>query len=344
MSDVTLETALKERAQHSENAESLLQQYTQTKDYLIDEFYPWVQANCPYYTDHGEQHVKAVISQASRLLENQLRNLESGDLNELDVYILCTGILWHDVGMVANREDHEKLSTEISERVKELAFPTTGIKRAVDDVIKGHRKDNGLDIPSSYEMYELNNEHYKIYPKALAAVLRFADEISETQGRVSSSEFIRGSVPEESKIFWRYAETIQACSPDLNGKQIYLNIEVPLHRAIETYPCPDPFVDRADDGEISLIEYIICRLEKMVNELAYCERYFNRYVEVREVKASLSVLDKSNGAVSEMEETLGAAGLRNSGAYPNITIYEDFFSAHSECKPETLQTKGMEQD
>ena len=341
MSDINLESELEKTlldlSEDSDNASQFLDQYKQTKRHLQNEMYPWVQSNCNWFTDHGEQHISAVMNQASRLLENELRDFESGDLTELDIFILLTAILWHDVGMIVNRADHERISTEVADRFRDIAFPSTSIKATTDDIIKGHRNKAGLDIPQRDATFNIGNEIYKIYPKALAGILRFADEISETQERVSGDTWIQESVPEESEIFWRYAETIQGCHPHLNGKSVNLNIEVEYEKAVKMYPCPGSFEEREnEDGEISLIEYIICRLEKLVNELAYCERYFNRYAEIREANVDITVRDDSNTIIQEANETLAATGLTTKGTYPDVNIYEDFFEEYSEWRPDQL--------
>ncbi|WP_420181837.1 HD domain-containing protein [Haloarcula sp. KBTZ06] len=341
MSKVTFETGLEQAlisaAEDSENAAGFLEQYKQTKRYLENEMYPWVQSNCSWYTDHGEQHITAVMNQASRLLKNELRDLDEGDLNELDLFILLTGILWHDVGMIIDRSEHERISTEVNSRFRDIAFPSTSIKATTDDIIKGHRHQAGLNIPKKSATFNIKGGVYKIYPKSLAGILRFADEISETQERVSGDTWVRETVPEESEIFWRYAETIQGCHPHLNAKAINLNIEVSFERATEMYPCPGSFEERRNEnGEISLIEYIICRLEKLVNELSYCERYFNRYAEIREANVEITIRDDSNNIIKEINETLAAAGLTTKGNYPNINIYDEFFEEYSEWKPHQL--------
>lgn len=338
MPEVTLEEILRNRAQTSDNAAEFLGQYEQTRDYLEDEFYEWVQAECSWFTNHGEEHVSSVMNQASRLLYNDLRNIEEGELNELDIFILLTSILWHDVGMVKNRTEHEHISTEVSERFRDIAFPSTAVKRVVDDVVKGHRKKNGLDIPAHKNTFNFGDRVYDVYPKSLAAVIRFADEISETQERVSGDRWIKSQVPEESKIFWAYASTIQGCVPDINGKQIKLNIELEKDEALADYDCPSDFEGRGEDGRITLLQYIVCRIEKLINELSYCERHFNRYVEIRNLELSLTIRDDgTHERLKELETTLGATGFTSPGAYPDVEIYSDFFNQYSDWTPEEVR-------
>lgn len=336
--DSPLEQTLVDLAEESNNASEFLGYYKQTKNHLEDEMYPWVQSNCNWFTDHGKQHITAVINQSSRLLKNELRDIDSGDIDELDIYALLTAILWHDVGMIVHRADHERISTEVADEFKDIAFPTTAIKATIDDIVKAHRNESGLDIPQRSSDFNYNGEVYKIYPKSLAAILRFADEISETQERVSGSSWVRSTVPHESRIFWRYAETIQGCYPDLNGKTVKMNIELDSEQAVTKYLCPDSFENRQDDNEeITLIEYVVCRLEKLVNELTYCERYFNRYTEMREVEVDITVRGESNDIEKGIKETLAASGLTSTDSYPNLNIFEEFFDQHNQWRPSQLR-------
>ncbi|MCO8242960.1 hypothetical protein [Haladaptatus sp. AB643] len=343
MSEVTLEAALNELAKDSDNAEEFLREYEQTKSYLEQQIYPWVQANCSWFTDHGRQHIDAVINQASRLLEDELRNVGDNDLTELDIFILLTSILWHDVGMIVDRSEHDQISTDVFDELQTMGAMSPNVKRVITDIIKAHRGDSGLDIPQKNTSFTINGKIYKIYPKALAGILRFSDEISETQERVSSDRWVRDTVPVESRIFWRYAQTIQSCYPLLNGKAIKVVIGMEVDDAIEMYPCPDSFEHRGNqNGEISLIQYIICRLEKLINELAYCERYFNRYVEIRDVELTLTIRGSDQTIEHEINETLGAAGLTKMGTYPSVTIYDEFFNQYSRCKPDNLPSGSNE--
>jgi hypothetical protein len=49
------------------DAATLKRSYETMKGYLEKHHYPWVQANCPYFTDHGKAHITAVIHSASEL-------------------------------------------------------------------------------------------------------------------------------------------------------------------------------------------------------------------------------------------------------------------------------------
>ena len=131
---------------------------------------------------------------------------------------------------------------------------------------------------------------FTVYPRALAAIVRFADEISENRSRISLA--LMPEVPPESQIYWQYANCITAVRPDPSRERVILSIEVPDGSAAERFLCPEELSNRVDGSKnISLIEYLILRLEKMNNELAYCEPEFHsRYANIREILVRLSIL------------------------------------------------------
>src|SRR5436309_2883096 len=106
----SLEVELKRRADAGEeDAADLWGRYKSMKGYLTREYYPWIQANSPFLTDHGEQHIRSVIQAASSLLNKHLSpeiEIQKRSLSSLDIFLVLSGILWHDVGNVYGRSGH----------------------------------------------------------------------------------------------------------------------------------------------------------------------------------------------------------------------------------------------
>lgn len=88
---------------------------------------------------------------------------------------------------------------------------------------------------------------------------------------------------------------------------------------------------------MTLIEYIVCRLEKMNNERAYCAPRFSQYALIWELAISLTVT-KDNERVSEYEDQviLRDVGLPPA-AYPNIGIFDGFFAQRPHWRPEKIK-------
>lgn len=331
-----LESHLDKLAADDGVADYLIENFKSVHRYLEEDYYRWVQANCSHFTDHGEHHIKTVISQASALLEEHIEDPDEGELSAVDVYLLLSAIIWHDVGMVKHRAGHEEAVTEFTEEVKRMAFPNPGVQGVIERIVKAHTGgDHALQIPKRKENITIKHRSYTVYSRALAAILRFADELAENPGRVSSSIF--STVPEESKIFWKYSESIKGINPQPRRQRINVDVELGIDDAVSQFICPDKYEDRAVDGEISLIEYIVCRLEKMNSEKTYCAPEFKRFVDISEIDARITILDGDRNEIAEVNEILRDTGLKGEKQYQQVRIFDDFFAEHSSLKPESLE-------
>jgi len=97
--------------------------------------------------------------------------------------------------------------------------------------------------------------------------------------------------PLRAKSIGNLQNCITASRPDPTRERVVLTIEVPDSAAPQTFPCPKELQHRADSSKyMSLIQYLISRLEKMNNERAYCEPDFRRYLTVREISVRLSIM------------------------------------------------------
>jgi hypothetical protein len=168
----------------------------------------------------------------------------------------------------------------------------------------------------------------------LAAIVRFADEISESRSRISLA--LMSKVPPENQIYWQFANCITASRPDPSRDRVVLTIEMPDAAAPQKFLCPKDLLHRADtEKQMSLIQYLISRLEKMNNERAYCEPEFrSRYVVVREILVRLSIVADTqllNGY--ELEFALAGNGLAEQATYPSIDVFDRFFAQYPTWAP-----------
>ena len=145
--DVSLETELESRSKTQCDPLYLWPRYLAMKNYLSQEYYRWIQANCPYYTDHGDHHIKTVIQAASGLLSQQLNGTRKNDLTTLDLFLILSEILWHDVGNVLERSGHAARIAEMTEEIKKLGFPDLQVQRLVIDISRAHSGKDGLSVP-----------------------------------------------------------------------------------------------------------------------------------------------------------------------------------------------------
>jgi len=324
-----LEVELEKRSETDGAAIALWHRYAAMKDFLSREYYPWVQANCPYYPDHAQGHVESVIQTAS-LLVGKLE-----DLTSLDLFLMLSAIVFHDAAMVYGRTEHHDQITRIMEGIRGLGFIDVTVQRLTEEIAKAHTGEKGLAIPRRNEDCTLGSTSFTVYPRALAAILRFADEVSETRSRVSQS--LMSQVPQENRIYWDYAYCVSATKPDPARERVVVSVELHDDMPTRRYQCPDEFRSYSDCRcQISLVEYVVCRLQKMNRERAYCAPAFGRYSTIENLFVRMTAL-KGGSRVEgyEDEVVLGGDGLGQL-SYPAIEIFHNFFGRYPRWQPDKL--------
>ena len=331
----SLERELEERIHRDQDAESLWPRYKAMKDYLEFNYYRWVQANCPFFTDHGEQHIKAVIQAASLLLRPYLLSPKKQGLKSMDIFLILSAIIWHDAAMVLGRSRHADNISKLTDEISALGFADPTVRRLVIDIARAHRGRTGLNLPHSEEDITTKEMPDTVYPRALAAIVRFADEISENRSRISL--LLLDQIPEDKKIYWHYAASIVASRPEPERERVVVTVELELDSVIRRFQCDPDFPDRADDsGRLTLLEYVLCRLEKMNNELIYCRTHLSKFTTLQEIEARLTIVRREVrlAGYDNLTITLGATGLNE---YPNVPLFENFFQQHPEWQPDELK-------
>ncbi len=222
------------------------------------------------------------------------------------------------------------LRCPLSNSVKVTDF---GVFVKLDDDLEGliFSGEEGLNIPRSEE--DCTTPDHKIctvYPKALAAVIRFADEISENRSRISLP--LLETVPAENKIYWEYSNCVSASKADPIRERVIITLEIQSNKISQKFNCSE-FCERTDNsGQMSLIEYIICRLEKTNNERIYCTTHLSRYVSIREIEVRFNIF-KNHKRLSNYELT----HVISKDSYPNIDLFNDFFEDYPQWMPENLE-------
>jgi len=107
-----------------------------------------------------------------------------------------TAILWHDVGMVIDRATHAELVYEMIEKVSDM-FPNPTIKGLVAQIANAHKGSSSLDNLPVESYCTIEKSGQEVNPAMLAAIVRFADEISENHTRASLQ--LLDSVPESRR-------------------------------------------------------------------------------------------------------------------------------------------------
>jgi hypothetical protein len=78
--------------------------YSATRSKLVDQIFSEIKGIVPSLSDHGEKHINNVLNNACDLLSEKHK---SHGLSGIDLYCLGMFILFHDVGNLFGRENHQ---------------------------------------------------------------------------------------------------------------------------------------------------------------------------------------------------------------------------------------------
>lgn len=327
----TLEDALREYG-NPENCPSCVYvaNYFAMKTHLEAHYYPWIHDKHPWFTDHGQRHIESVKHAVDRLLFDD----SARRLSFLDIYLLLVSVIWHDVGMLSERSNHSIEAQKYINKVKEFCFANQAIERIVSQIVRAHSGKQGWSFLNTSEIISsCAKKTYEVYPRSLAALLRFADEVSENCTRITTT--LIDQVPPENQIYWYYAKSIVGSLPEPKRQRHTLAIELEKSDATRTFNCPEEYHHRADsEGNITLIQYIICRIEKMNNERAHCYPHMNLLADIQKISVRLLIKDGDTQVINETFD-FGDKGL-STDTYPNIDLYTEMLRKCTFLSPSSM--------
>lgn len=234
--------------------------YLNTKKNLCEHILEEIKVRLPDHTDHGERHVKDVMSNAAKLLGNKIESMDG-----LNLYCLLMAILFHDTGNYYDRKNHQKNISEIygfaRPKAKGLNFRME--QMLIMSIVKAHcgfaddKTKNTLKFVDQTSLHDLKQT---INTRELAAIVRFADELAEGSHRTSYFKFEKGEYDQGSKIFHQYAKITN------------LTIDPQLERIALTYNIDVDKTGTGDDLE-ELIAFAFERIIKLDQERRYTKHY-----------------------------------------------------------------------
>ncbi|MES2661170.1 MAG: hypothetical protein V4689_21295 [Verrucomicrobiota bacterium] len=260
------------RDQLNSEGETLFGEYLHERAYLFDNLLEEIKNSFPDGTDHGPRHIVNVLNNADRLLD--VESLQRGNDKSTDelcsLHWLCliSSILYHDVGNVIDRKDHQHKVEEIYNKVWGQKAKNRMQHRDLIRLITRAHCGTALD-GSSDTLKEVSNKvpfrGKPIRAQELSAIIRLADELAEGEQRTSLYRLESGGYSAESIVYHEYA------------KATHVTIDKSSRRIALTYYIN---VERGEDGEISdepklrkLIEFIFHRIQKLDEERQYTRHY-----------------------------------------------------------------------
>jgi len=265
--------------------------YTTARKNLLENILEEIKRIQPNMTDHGPRHICDVLKNIQELLgesigewNNQSKLLSNGKLNGVELYILGLSALFHDVGNVFSRTEHQNQIGHIYD----FAMGTnTGNqhdeqKKLVLSICRAHCGEgpDGSKNTLSFVGDSSQLERLEVKPRLLAPLLRFADELAEGEQRTSHFMISQDAYSSDSMSYHKYAN----CSS--------VNIDRKNGRICLTYHIK--IGDNANNGVSSLKEletllpFIYKRIEKLNQERQYARYYCFLLEPFKEVSATFN--------------------------------------------------------
>lgn len=278
-SNTELENLL-EKELHScfddQKAKSFCSLYQTAKEYLCNNIYSEIKGIEPSLTDHSERHIKNVLEKAWQLI-----NKKNDCFNVIEIYLLCTCILFHDVGNIHGRAGHNTKVADIYNKIRNGNSFCNQERQLLLRVVRAHcgkskrgDKDTLIDVDESSNLFD---HHIRL--RELAAILRFADELAEGPQRTSQYIIEKRIIDDSAILYHKYASITEVHVDDGNGRIVLsYNIDYPINEL--------PLKD--------LLRFVYSRILKMDMERRYCKYYAPTLDKFKKTEASINFTIKGD--------------------------------------------------
>lgn len=264
------------------NKKQLVEKYVSLERILNERWHPnanlgaAIQGN-GLLTDHGVDHINAVMYHGLAILGTKLRYLSG-----YEIYLLLLAIHFHDLGNIYGREQHEEKIGNVMQNLGE-ALELDGVEREfVFAIAKAHGGYNDGDKDTiRYVNVDETCNGVQVRAKMLAAVLRFADEISDDFSRAAYDNI---EIPKENKVFHLYSKVLEPVS--IQGETIKFHFRIP-------YEYTQNRVGKGNE-EVFLYDEILNRLTKCMRELEYCRKYANGFINITTLSVKIDLMSEKS--------------------------------------------------
>ena len=258
-----------------------VEQYFQFEKKMNENYHPNVNlgaalAGDGLLTDHGVEHVESVIAHARDIISDPMQ------LTGYEIYLLLMAIHFHDVGNISGREQHEERIAEIIDNMGDSLPLDTAEKTFIAAIATAHGgyvdgdKDTirSIDIDTIYDGVQIRC-------KLLAAILRFADEISDDYHRAF---FPNVKVPAENQIYHEYSKALDPIS--IKGETLKLHFRIPYEMTQNKI--------RKQEKCLFLYDEILERIAKCMRELEYCKKYAYGFIQLTTIDVTIEFLKRGS--------------------------------------------------
>ena len=258
-------------------------------EYLRDQVHPHVEKGAllhddGFLTDHGPKHIDTVIRRAGDLLRHPADSYPQ--LTAYEIYILLMAIHFHDLGNLYGRPEHEQKLEPIMAKICQLVGHDMVERQAIMKIARAHGghingyKDTIVALPIVDPILDCQVRY-----RALAAVLRLADELAEDSRRTTRLLAELEIIPTESRAFHMYAQALQAVAIDPDNGLIQLRYCLTSEQTV---------LIRKGAETVYLLDEIYARTVKMHYEREYCTRFTRGIVNIDTIDVKIEVYKDQN--------------------------------------------------
>lgn len=270
--------------------------YVKARRDLVEEILPNIKIIEPSLTDHGATHVANVLKNTWHLLTYHDAGKKFEQIKKitaLDMYILCLSILFHDVGNINGRDDHNRKVSDIYNYVRNKNAKYRDEKILITKAAEVHcgktisgSKDTLLEIGN--ELYSLSSKPIKLLE--ISSILRFADELAEGPQRTSDYLLRTDKITTKSKLYHKYASIVHTFI-DRDGERIALRYDIDVKN--ETV-----------DSLRKLLKFTYQRILKLDEERKYTKFYSTHLAPFKQTEIVLNFFETEEFS----EKTLFSTG------------------------------------
>lgn len=290
-----------------------------TKDYwdhysamlsiLRQQFYPNVNvglaANSGFvpaiYTDHSGDHFDEVVKYAGFLLKfdpDSDRLPDGIGLRPFEIFLLLMSIRLHDVGNIYGRDDHERKALDVYKQSVASAtrddLESSTIAR-IAQVHGGRSLKNDKDTISDLMESDSLGSNVRFRPRAIAALVRFADEICEHRGRIKLHMIETNAIPQHNLIYHLYGASIKSALVDRSDKSVRIEYVVKQKFLVQPYPIEPIRAGGKLPQKKYLIDEILDRIAKLNLERIYCNQFLEPQHQTDRIYVKIYIVDGEDG-------------------------------------------------
>jgi len=237
--------------------------YVAARRYVIEQVVEHIGTAEPNLTDHGPRHLVDVMRRV-----NDLIGYSPEYFRPLELYVLAVSILFHDVGNLHGRVEHQKKIAQIYGQVRGESARFRNERTAVLAIAGAHTgttKDGTRDTLGSVNRLSFEGE--TIRGQELAAVLRLGDELAEGPQRTSAYLQSISHYSPESAIYHAYANAVDYAVDNQPQGRIAITLNINLQRHDQTL-----FVAQGVTLE-AFLKLSYHRIVKLDQERRYCKHF-----------------------------------------------------------------------